>query len=372
MDPGIVRGNSISGNDPLLHPFLAAGETEAQNLLEQLMTGYAEPAIQRAMRKKMYLSFAYPGADSPENNVEDICSEARLSVVRTLRRLRNEPEQQPIRDFKNYVGSIFFQVWDKQLRLQHPARWRLKNQIRYLLRRHSEFGLWNTEDGVFVAGLARWHGKDADSQAVAYQQMVAGNVPIFFNRNGTETRRLMQVMKSIFEISGCPFELDDLVTAVAHALGIPETGIRHPDPEALVHLADSRPGLIEQHQNREYLRALWNEIRELPIKQRMALLLSLRDSTGRALVPLFPLLGIAAIADIANVLEITYQQMLSFWNRLPMDDAAISELLAITRQQVINLRKSARERLMRRTQEFSAQGNPSVKSTSLDKQGGSS
>lgn len=372
MNSGITRGESISGNDPLLHPFLTAGDPEAQSLLEQLITGHAEPALQRAMRKKMYLSFAYPGADSPENNVEDICSEARLNVVRTLRRLRNEPDQQPIRDFKNYVGSIFFQVWDKQLRMQHPARWRLKNQVRYLLRRHSTFGLWNTEDGVFVAGLARWRGKDADSKATAYQQIMAGNIPIFFNRKTTETRRLMQVIKSIFEISGCPFELDDLVTAVAHALGIPETGTRHPDPDALLQIADSRPDIFEQHQNREYLRALWNEIRELPLRQRMALLFSLRDSTGRALVPLFPLLGIAAIADIACVLEITYQQMLSFWNRLPMDDSAISELLAISRQQVINLRKSARERLMRRTQEFSTQGNSSAKSTSLDKQGGGS
>jgi hypothetical protein len=36
------------------------------------------------------------------------------------------------------------------------------------------------------------------------------------------------------------------------------------------------------------------------------------------------------------------------WSRLPLDDASIAELLNITRQQVINLRKCARERLARR------------------------
>ena len=36
------------------------------------------------------------------------------------------------------------------------------------------------------------------------------------------------------------------------------------------------------------------------------------------------------------------------WNDLPLEDSAIAQLLGITRQQVINLRKTARERLARR------------------------
>jgi hypothetical protein len=37
---------------------------------------------------------------------------------------------------------------------------------------------------------------------------------------------------------------------------------------------------------------------------------------------------------------------------LPLDDATIAGLLGLTRQQVINLRKSARERLARRLKGF--------------------
>jgi len=42
------------------------------------------------------------------------------------------------------------------------------------------------------------------------------------------------------------------------------------------------------------------------------------------------------------------ERLASLWNKLPLQDADIALLLGITRQQVINLRKSARERLARR------------------------
>jgi hypothetical protein len=38
----------------------------------------------------------------------------------------------------------------------------------------------------------------------------------------------------------------------------------------------------------------------------------------------------------------------AMWNRLPLDDLTIAERLGVNRQRVINLRKSARERLTRR------------------------
>jgi len=40
------------------------------------------------------------------------------------------------------------------------------------------------------------------------------------------------------------------------------------------------------------------------------------------------------------------------WNDLPLEDARIAELLGLTRQQVINARKSGRERLARRLRGF--------------------
>ena len=63
---------------------------------------------------------------------------------------------------------------------------------------------------------------------------------------------------------------------------------------------------------------------------------------------LIPITGIATIHQIAEALDIPAEQFAVLWNRLPLDDATIADHLGVTRQQVINLRKSARERLARR------------------------
>jgi DNA-directed RNA polymerase specialized sigma24 family protein len=121
-----------------------------------------------------------------------------------------------------------------------------------------------------------------------------------------------------------------------------------PEGDHLVHLPDSRSNTAADLEQRLWLRTLWSEIRQLPPRQRVALILHLRDERGRSAAALLPLTGTASMRQIAAALEIPAQQFAQLWNRLPIDDAAIAGLLGTTRQQVINLRKAARERLGRR------------------------
>ena len=97
-----------------------------------------------------------------------------------------------------------------------------------------------------------------------------------------------------------------------------------------------------------WLTELWAQIRELPRAQRVALLMNLRAGDTMPALSLLPLTGMAGIREIAETLEIAPQEFARLWNLLPLDDLAIAALLGVTRQQVINLRKSARERLIRR------------------------
>lgn len=90
------------------------------------------------------------------------------------------------------------------------------------------------------------------------------------------------------------------------------------------------------------------EIRELPRAQRVALLLNLRDTQQSDALMLLPLTGVAGLAEMAEVFELPLSEVSELWNRLPLDDLSIAQLLGVTRQQVINLRKSARQRLARR------------------------
>ena len=100
---------------------------------------------------------------------------------------------------------------------------------------------------------------------------------------------------------------------------------------------------------RASLAHLWGEIGELPPNQRMALLLNLRDQSGDSALRLFPALGIASIRQIAGAMELDANEMALLWPRLPLDDLELAQMLQLSRQQVINLRKSARQRLARRS-----------------------
>jgi RNA polymerase sigma factor (sigma-70 family) len=121
---------------------------------------------------------------------------------------------------------------------------------------------------------------------------------------------------------------------------------REEDP--LARLTDPAPTAVSVLERRSDLFRLWGEILQLPARQAAALILNLRDEQRRNAVVLLPLTGVATIREIARTVGMSAEGFAQIWNRLPLEDAAIAELLGVTRQQVINLRKSARERLARR------------------------
>jgi hypothetical protein len=128
-----------------------------------------------------------------------------------------------------------------------------------------------------------------------------------------------------------------------------------PDPrgDLLVRLPDPRSDAATDFERRAWLLNLWREIRQLPPRQCAALILGLRDEKGRTAAVLLPLTGTAGVRQIAEAMQIPAESLAQLWNRLPLDDAAIAELLGTERQQVINLRKAARERLTRRMRKVS-------------------
>ena len=106
---------------------------------------------------------------------------------------------------------------------------------------------------------------------------------------------------------------------------------------------------VERIDQRRRVERLWIEIQELPIAQRIALLLNLRDDMGMSALVTLPALGVASMRQIAVALEMAAEELAGLWGRLPLSDLEIAARLSLQRQQVINLRKSARQRLARRT-----------------------
>src|SRR5213075_1008356 len=97
------------------------------------------------------------------------------------------------------------------------------------------------------------------------------------------------------------------------------------------------------------LHELWREIRELPRRQRLALLLNARDAAGDSVMRLLIESGVVTARELALAVEVRESDLEPLIGRLPMMDSAIAESLQVTRQQVINLRSAARDRLARRT-----------------------
>ncbi|HEX2272049.1 MAG TPA: hypothetical protein VHH35_21080 [Pyrinomonadaceae bacterium] len=115
-----------------------------------------------------------------------------------------------------------------------------------------------------------------------------------------------------------------------------------------MNVASPAPSFETTFELQRNLKILWREICQLPRRQRVALLLNFRDPHGQELISLLPYTRAATIEQIATALEFPLDQFLRLWNELPLEDLAIAGLLGGTRQQVINLRKCARERLDRR------------------------
>jgi F420-0:gamma-glutamyl ligase-like protein len=77
-------------------------------------------------------------------------------------------------------------------------------------------------------------------------------------------------------------------------------------------------------------------------------MLNLRDSDGLNALSLFAFVGVATVDELAAALELEAARLAELWSQLPLSDLVIAEMLGVNRQQVINLRRSARERLNRR------------------------
>jgi len=164
--------------------------------------------------------------------------------------------------------------------------------------------------------------------------------------------QLLELVGSLLKRLQGPCRFDDLAAGIADIQGLPggwtgpeAEGARHSEAESL---ADPGPTPAEAAEQRDFLERLWAEVRLLPLGQRWALLLNLRDAEGRGMIGLFPVTGVASMAEIATALEMPAERLAASWPDLPRDDAWIAAELGMTRRQVINLRKCARERLARR------------------------
>jgi DNA-directed RNA polymerase specialized sigma24 family protein len=251
-------------------------------------------------------------------------------LLRLLPRLRSG---EPIVNFDAFVVTATHNAASDHLRRSRPERARLKNRLRYLARHGDAFVLWPGEPGPRF-GLKGW----GESRPPAVLPRRDALPDAAFRRDDERA-----AVRAVLMQAGGPILLDDLVTFLADAWNIRE--VEAVDVESLAHEGANAATLIEQ---RDELSAVWEEIILLPPPQRTALLLNLRDGDGANALALVVFLGVASFGDIAEATGMTPDRLAGLWSELPLDDNRVAGQLSLTRQQVINLRSSARQRLLRR------------------------
>lgn len=374
----LIQTTKTGQVDLLLLPFVrAADEAEAERLLSELITGHATPLVNKIINYKMRDAGRANSRNETWSEPEDIQSDVMLQLVQRLRNFRVDYAERPISDFNSYVAVTTYNACDRYISRKYPQRRRLKNGLRYLLAHREGFALWQDERSNWLGGFRRWQENAPASKAEANSHRTDAQVSIHrlqqlrddpraFARqinahpHWNDPKHAYELLDAIFNWAGAPVELDLLTGVVAVWWNVTDEtveidgGSSHEkqDEGGGVQIADARTGVAVETERRIYLKRLWDEITQLQPRQRAALLLNLRDENGRGVIDLWIIVGVATTQAIALTLEMRVEEFAALWSEMPLDDNRIAARLGVARQQVINLRKSARERLARRMKGF--------------------
>jgi DNA-directed RNA polymerase specialized sigma24 family protein len=307
--------------DQLLEPLLAAPETDPDETLGVLLTSHAAPIIRRVISSRLRQS----GADA-----DDVSSQVLMQLLLRLRQGKTDRDLSEIHSFAGYVATAAHHGCDHYLRRKYPLRWRLRNRIRYVLEHDPRFGVWKSTEGTWLCGVAAWQSRGA-SRAPSPEDV-----------GGIDKQRVRDLLLRAFELSEGPLELSTVVDLAAAVWRIPL--FQDEDATAIEAVPDAGPRTDVLMAQRGKAAHVWEEICALPVRQRHALLLNLKDDA----LSLFLMTGTASLRAIAGSLDLPVETLATLWNHLPLPDNDVAIRLGCTRQQVINLRMAARKRLANR------------------------
>ncbi|MEO8370321.1 MAG: hypothetical protein ABI806_14145 [Candidatus Solibacter sp.] len=326
--------------DDLLRQYVECEDAaHADSLLAELVIQHAQPGI----RKVVLYKLAFQGQGESQD-VEDVAGDVMVALIARLQGMRSGASDDGIGSFAGYTAVAAYHACHEYLRRKYPNRHRLKTRLRYLLNAEKPLAVWEASAGEWVCGFQRWQNAGiapAAAESVGHWRDTLSDLP-----RGTGAMHPGELLSKLFQHFSGPVEFDELVNMMAHIWGVDD-----PPPaseKTAREVASGEADPTHRMELQRWLAELWRQIRDLPRGQRVALLMNLRAGDSTPALTMLPLTGIAGIREIAEALEIATDEFAALWNKLPLEDLAIADLLGVTRQQVINLRKSARERLTRR------------------------
>lgn len=343
------NNEALKLTDTALLPFLNADETDTEAALADLITEQIQPTIERTLRAKLHVTLRSNDFNQTNQDALELLSEIKLQLISELGRLKSDSNGKIIYNLGGYVTSVTINSYRQFLRAKYPLRQQLRNKLRYLLTHHPKFAFWENECGEWLCGFEQ-NKKHETAQSLKAETIQAEIAETVNRNNLRESDKVIDLLTVIFEYSKAAIPFSELISIVAEIHGIKDRNEALDSEISSMEekFAASEDKIQTKIEQQEHLKKVWAEVCHLPLRHRLALLLNLKDKQGDAVIFLFPLLRIASIRQIAEALEISPDEFASVWNELPWDDLKISEFMNLTRQQVINLRQSARMRLTRK------------------------
>jgi len=359
-------------------------EPRSPKSIEELLAE-AEETITGIVRKKFRVSLSQTDGRRENEAALDLCQEVRLLLVEKLIQADNEP----IRNVRDYAAVLTYHRCAQHRRAANPAWHSLKNSVRYFLENLPGYAVWNNDEGELFCGFVSQKNRRKSPQANArLEELYAQTrrlLPDAITGKALETlkRRDWEVLfDTIFKHLESPVELDEAVSLIAELFGVKEMrqadDLRYREenePPPLTPDDKPTPEMLEMQ--RQFLRRLWEEICQLRPNQRLAYLLNFRDGDGD--VQLFIYHGVTSKEQLGAALNLSDEQFARLWEALPLsaeeqarlrslnhyndkfaalfvyiplEDLVIAKVIGGERQQVINLRRLARDRLARQLADF--------------------
>jgi DNA-directed RNA polymerase specialized sigma24 family protein len=304
---------------------LTAIQTLTSSPEERLSADALDPVtasvIKPVVRRTLHVSLRDADTSAENQDALELVGDIQVALLSALESSGNG---RPIENIDAYAATVATNACYQHLRAKFPVRAQQINKLRYLLTHDPRFAMFKSDE-VWYCKLA---GESAHTR----------------RSENHEREKYAQAVVSLLRERD-PLPLDDLVSELMTALGVFERKSLDVD-EPFDHVAGNETPADRNIELRDRLRGLWKGVLELSLKHRKALLLNLRDRDG-GLIWALPISGVANLADIAAALGMRPDELAEMWPTLPWDDLRIADHLGLQRQQVINLRQSARAKLAR-------------------------
>jgi RNA polymerase sigma factor (sigma-70 family) len=307
---------------------------------------HVEPVLKRFFFRKLRTSLRINDESRINQDALEMISEAKLRIFRQLQS-KDEGTQNCIGDIEAYSRTVARNVFNQYLRNKYPKRFSIKNQCRYLLTHHPGFGLWQ-DNGVWLSGTAERQNANSERGEISPELRSEVRAHLAESRIAFRGKEIVETVKFVLQTIDGVISLDDLVASVVEILGIEEPTETAESDLSTVSEPSGSPVVHGHIEEKEFAARLWKAVLELPVRHRVALLLNFKDENGDDLAAVFPMLQVASIREIGEAVDMPPETIAAIWNELPWDDRRIAEHFGLKRQQVINLRQSAKQALRRK------------------------